>query len=278
MRNIPLLNFPAFDKATQHLRALGYSVTSPAEKDLDAGYSATNQRPWIECACEDALAVLQSDAIVVLPGWENSRGTRFEIMAALAADNIIPILEYPSLKPIFDPLERIIAWQKQKAEIEKTASDSAKSFANGMTRALNPGIEVPLPFPEHAGAPHPLPVTDTSNPKDLIGLKKAPLRLVPPALIIFVSKVMGLGAKKYGPYNWRDKKVRHTVYLEAALRHILSAMDGEDADPESGMPHEAHAAACMGIILDAKSLDGLINDRPRPGAASRLISDMTEKS
>lgn len=120
-------------------------------------------------------------------------------------------------------------------------------------------------------------MSDETNPKDLLGLRKPPLRLVPPALTLFVSRVMGLGATKYGPYNWRTKKVRQTVYLEAAMRHIQAALDGENLDPESGIWHEAHAAACMGIILDARACGCLIDDRPTPGPAARLIAELTEK-
>jgi hypothetical protein len=115
-----------------------------------------------------------------------------------------------------------------------------------------------------------------TNPKDIIGMTKPPLRLVPPALIIWASRAMALGAKKYGPYNWRSNRVRRTVYLEAAMRHILQALDGEDLDEESGIPHEAHAAACMGIILDANSIGALIDDRPTKGAASKLIKQLTQ--
>jgi hypothetical protein len=118
-------------------------------------------------------------------------------------------------------------------------------------------------------------MSDT-NPKDLLGLKKPPLRLVPAAFLLFVSRVMGLGAVKYGPYNWRTKKVRRTVYIEAAMRHLLCALDGEDLDPESGQPHEAHAAACMAIVLDALATGNLIDDRPEPGAAAELIAHLTE--
>jgi hypothetical protein len=114
-----------------------------------------------------------------------------------------------------------------------------------------------------------------TNPKDIIGMTKPPLRLVPPALMIFVSRAMALGAKKYGPYNWRGNRVRRTVYLEAALRHILQALDGEDIDEESGQPHEAHAAACMGIILDAAHCGALIDDRATPGPAGKLIRKLT---
>jgi hypothetical protein len=117
----------------------------------------------------------------------------------------------------------------------------------------------------------------STNPKDILGRRKPPLWLVPAALILFVSRVMGLGAKKYGPYNWRAKDVRQTVYIEAAMRHLLALQDGEDKDPESGYPHEAHAAACMGIILDARANGNLIDDRPAKGPAARLIAEMTEK-
>lgn len=114
------------------------------------------------------------------------------------------------------------------------------------------------------------------NPKDAIGMRKPPLRLVPSAALIYMSRVMGLGASKYGPYNWRSNAVLRTVYLEAAMRHILQALDGEDVDPESGMPHEAHAAACMAIVLDALATGNLIDDRPTPGAAAALIDQLTE--
>lgn len=118
--------------------------------------------------------------------------------------------------------------------------------------------------------------TDEPNPKDLIGLTKPPLRLVPPAAMICMSKVMALGADKYGPYNWREHPVRRTVYIEAAMRHLLQALDGEDVDPESGQTHEAHAAACMAIILDAEACGNLIDDRPLPGPAADLIRQFTD--
>lgn len=112
---------------------------------------------------------------------------------------------------------------------------------------------------------------EQANPKDAEGRKKAALRLVPSALMINVANVMKLGASKYGEYNWRTKRVNRTVYLEAAMRHILASLDGADIDPESGEPHEAHAAACMGIVLDALATGNLIDDRPTPGAATELM-------
>ena len=121
------------------------------------------------------------------------------------------------------------------------------------------------------------PVLDGVNPKDLIGRTKAPLRLVPAALSVYVSIVQALGAAKYGVYNWRNFPILRTVYLEAALRHILLALDGEDADPETGVPHEAHVAACMAIILDAMTVGKLVDDRHKTGKVSGLFALAKER-
>lgn len=118
-------------------------------------------------------------------------------------------------------------------------------------------------------------IEDDTNPKDHVGATKPPLHLVPPALLLYLSRVMGLGAAKYGPYNWRTKKVKYSIYLDAAMRHLLAALDGESDDPESGMPHLAHVAACCGIILDAQVTGNLIDDRPAKGKAAELTRWLT---
>jgi hypothetical protein len=111
------------------------------------------------------------------------------------------------------------------------------------------------------------------NPKDLLGIKKAPLRLVPPALVIGAAPVMALGASKYGPYNWREYPVKLSVYLEAIDRHLQAAKDGEWLDPESGQPHIFHIASCVGIIADAEAVGNLVRDWPvLPGPAARLLA------
>jgi hypothetical protein len=110
------------------------------------------------------------------------------------------------------------------------------------------------------------------NPKDKIGLTKAPLGLVPPALVIETAPAMANGAKKYGAYNWREEAVSLMVYLSAAQRHLLAYQDGEELAEDSGVKHLAHAAACIAIILDAASIGKLIDDRPTPGAAAKLLA------
>lgn len=111
-----------------------------------------------------------------------------------------------------------------------------------------------------------------TNPKDLLGMQKVALHLVPPASRIYQALAMMDGAKKYGPYNWRKKKVRLSIYLDALDRHISAYLDGEEVAADSGVPHLAHAIACLGIIIDAKETGCLVDDRPEPGVAAKLLS------
>lgn len=116
------------------------------------------------------------------------------------------------------------------------------------------------------------------NPKERIGASKPPLHLIPPSAEILESIAMGLGAKKYQPYNWRTSQIRATIYIAAARRHLAQWLDGENVDAESGVTHLAHARACLGILIDAEVNGCLIDDRPQPGAASRLIKQHTTSS
>jgi hypothetical protein len=121
----------------------------------------------------------------------------------------------------------------------------------------------------------PFPGADSENPKDRIGVLKPSLHLIPPAAEVLESCVMALGAKKYGAFNWRSSKVKASIYVAAARRHLLQWFDGEDDDPESGVSHLAHARACMGILLDALATNQLVDDRPAPGASAELIRQHT---
>ncbi|HEY6019295.1 MAG TPA: dATP/dGTP diphosphohydrolase domain-containing protein [Candidatus Paceibacterota bacterium] len=100
-----------------------------------------------------------------------------------------------------------------------------------------------------------------TNPKDLLGQKKPQMGLIPVGALVSVARVMELGAKKYGPYNWRAKSVRFMVYANAALRHLFAWIGGETFDPESGEPHWAHVVACGLIVLDAMHVGNGIDDR-----------------
>jgi len=41
----------------------------------------------------------------------------------------------------------------------------------------------------------------------------------------------------------------HSRLIAAALRHTVAIADGEIVDPESGLPHAAHAMCCVMFLL-----------------------------
>lgn len=105
-------------------------------------------------------------------------------------------------------------------------------------------------------------MSEDLNPKGAAGRAKDQMHLIPVGALAPVARVMALGAKKYGPYNWRKTPVNYTTYLSAVGRHAAAFLDGQDQDPESGQSHLAHIAAGMMILLDAIVTGNAKDDRP----------------
>ena len=112
------------------------------------------------------------------------------------------------------------------------------------------------------------------NPKTQYGVRKPSLALVPGTAMVSCARVFELGARKYGPYNWRDRTVSSSVYVNAAERHLRAWWDGETTDPESGESHLAHVMACMAILLDAHATQRLNDDRPTPAPTGAMMRDV----
>lgn len=96
MTGIPQFNFPAFEEAANSLRNRGFKIVSPAELDSpavrefcmaspDGKYSNNNiaGETWGQMLTRDVRIVADEvDGVVLLPGWENSRGARLEAFVA----------------------------------------------------------------------------------------------------------------------------------------------------------------------------------------------------
>ncbi len=100
------------------------------------------------------------------------------------------------------------------------------------------------------------------NPKDAIGVKKAPMNLVPFTAIVTASIAMLDGKLKYGAYNWRLQPVQAMIYADAAKRHIDAWINGQELASDSRAHHLGHAIACMAILIDAQTTQNLFDDRP----------------
>ena len=115
-----------------------------------------------------------------------------------------------------------------------------------------------------------------SNPKDVIGMTKLPLDLVPDTLPAYASLAFLEGAVHYGRFNWRIAGVRASIYMAAVRRHLAKYWNGEDVDPVTHVPHLASALACIGILVDAKECGKLTDDRPPSVDASGMIDGMVD--
>lgn len=100
MRGIKEFNFPAFHAAAAKLREVGHFVFSPAEKDNerhgtdiskgnetgDEVYASKQHGFSLREALAADLAWIcaEADAVVLLPGWKNSKGATAERATAIA--------------------------------------------------------------------------------------------------------------------------------------------------------------------------------------------------
>ena len=81
MTGLPESNYPAFLDAGDTLVDRGYSVNNPANIDVDE-YPWTTPPPW-DWYMRRALELLvDSDAVCLLSGWQDSKGARLEAHVA----------------------------------------------------------------------------------------------------------------------------------------------------------------------------------------------------
>jgi hypothetical protein len=95
MRGIPEFNHPEFFKVAALLRAAGYEVYSPAERNYNAGHDfagrdGNEDLGSIGFSLRDALGsdlawiTAEAGGLALLPGWETSAGARAEVAVAHA--------------------------------------------------------------------------------------------------------------------------------------------------------------------------------------------------
>jgi hypothetical protein len=104
MRGLPLYNFPAFDAAELLLTGQGWEVYNPArvDRELD-GFDPKNGEGILtieEYMRRDFVAILDVQAIAMLPGWRRSEGARREHSFATALG--IEVLDATTGSPLLE--------------------------------------------------------------------------------------------------------------------------------------------------------------------------------
>jgi len=124
MTGIPSFNYPAFDEAAAELRKMGYEITNPTELDpapireehlvSPDGVWIDDAGTWGEVLGRDVRVLADECAgIILLPGWEKSKGARLECFVAIGCGydcyfwypeySIVALTQYETLMNMIRP-------------------------------------------------------------------------------------------------------------------------------------------------------------------------------
>lgn len=136
MRGYDQYNFPAFHQAAERLREsyMGVELLSPAEHDLENGFDPTKDIveqenfDLREALTWDTAAVLRSDLVFVLPGWDKSRGAQAEVALAWACG--IPVYTFKEYLRVWPDGERC-PQPEDGPEVVETITTEAERLVYG---------------------------------------------------------------------------------------------------------------------------------------------------
>lgn len=213
-----------FAEATRWLRSIGHEVVSPHEMDRHAGINEDGTLKPDEYAnrlAGDIHTILWVDAVVVLPAWEESPGAKAEVAFARAIGR--PILSYPNLNEVSQDGKS--AWLKYSETV--LGQDPMEGFDDALRTAVS------------------RVVSPTGGEKDS---KAQRFDLVPWDAVARIAEVYSHGCTKYSPRNW-ERGYAWGLSFASLQRHLTAFWNRQGNDPESGLPHLAHAGFHLLALL-----------------------------
>ena len=90
--------------------------------------------------------------------------------------------------------------------------------------------------------------------------------LIPAVPLETLAKIYTMGAEKYADRNW-EKGIQYSRIYAAVMRHLNKYWSGENLDPESDLPHLAHAAWGLLALLEFDATHPELDDRPNVSKA-----------
>jgi Domain of unknown function (DUF5664) len=106
-------------------------------------------------------------------------------------------------------------------------------------------------------------VSDTVSEATKMDQDRPRYDLIPILALEQVAEVFRFGAGKYGERNW-ETGLRWGRLWRAAISHLVKFWRGETNDDESGLPHLAHAAASVLMLIDTTLRHPQLDSRPLP--------------
>lgn len=163
--------------------------------------------------------------------------------------------------------ERVRYWWGRHWSAECWIGDTPADWAEARkSTGGSVGVEwlCPVEAPTDEGVDEIVADCKPTNPKDIVGVRKAPMSTVSAAVLAELGVAMLEGAAKYGRHNYRAVGVRSSVYYDATMRHLFAWWEGEDLDPDSGLSHVTKAIAGLVVLRDAMLQSKVEDDRPPP--------------
>lgn len=261
MRGYPAYNFKAFEKAqyvvrdhAAHFASGEVEVFNPALNDIERSHlwdmldapEATNwakagqwlldnpQEFDLRASLGEDLAWIAEKAtdLVLLDGWEKSKGARAEYALAVALGLQIWRLHDGELYSFIDPS----VLREQLAEVDLSGvSLDIRAFNDSLVEGFfDDGVPDPAGWWSEARLSG--EVRTTSSTGGQKGVKPEQYQSIPPEAERELAEHYAKGAAKYGDHNFR-KGYEWSKSYSALRRHLRAFWGGEDIDPETGSKH-----------------------------------------
>lgn len=263
MSGIKDYNFPEFMRIAKILREqFKYEVINPAEEDnltqadLDKikDFSVDEEKRMDFLIRDIILMVTRGiKGIVMMDGWEKSKGAKIELFIAMYVLHI-PVYKYMDLyggdsccsTPAL--LSGTVKGEFAVADLPIERADVITTVVDGKLFEKIQTHPVPDKLPISESLPIKPPVIDPSKGRKF-DANKPDWYQIPYDELEQVTKVLTVGAQKYDDFNWQKLEGLRKRYFSACMRHLVARKDGELMDPESKLPHIAHAICCLLFML-----------------------------
>lgn len=129
MTGIPQFNFPAFIAAAKDLRENDIDVVSPAELDdkrtfdaamqsIDGAPGSAGKDTWGDFLARDVKLIADRvDGLILLPGWEHSRGALLEAFVSILCGH--KLMTYSLFTGLYSIRAEILIAEIHEATLER---------------------------------------------------------------------------------------------------------------------------------------------------------------